>query len=139
MRIVKNPNQHSCLVASAAMVFGQSIDSIIKVIGHDGSERSPSGQCRGFHIQEIQAYASYLGKHLVPIEPEYGIQTPDGHIFRTSNHIHFNSRLQNQIAILTGYTPKVGHACAWDGEHVIDPRMLLDPPDFVTTCAWLII
>lgn len=138
--MIKNPNNWSCLLAAAAMALHCEMDSIINFLGHDGSEQAPNGDRRGFHLQEIARFAwERLSLCLCPIERDYGIQTPGGHIFAIHEAAYFDSRIMDEEAILEGRTFRCGHACYWDGHQVVDPRGVYNPDDFTIIRAWLII
>jgi hypothetical protein len=128
----------NCLLQAACRAFNVEPDAIIKFLDHDGEQVSNKiGWPVGFHFQEIARYAyACHGKHLVPVEPEFGQQTPDGDIFHHEQRDYYRSRLYNQPAILEGYTSNCGHAAYWDGERIYDTK-----PDqnFQVTCAWLIL
>ena len=127
----------NCLLLAATRAFDVSADDIINFLGHSGIFPLDSeGNSSGFHIQEIARYAYYRhGHNLVPIEPEFGIQTPTGLIVRRQHRDWYNERLYHNCAILEGYTARTGHAAFWDRKTIHDTK-----PDqnFQVTCAWLI-
>lgn len=131
MKLVKSKNAWSCLIASAAMVLDKHPDVLTELIGHDGSEiifpdaREPARR-RGFHVQEIIDCAHAYGYAVTPVEA-LPISTPDRVReyevkFCVSNEERFSLCLEDSTGILTGRARQWGHAVAWDGSSVYDPR-----------------
>jgi hypothetical protein len=56
-------NRWSCSVDALAIVLEKDVKDIIKIIGHDGSERWFNGlfPWRGFHVQELIDVCFHLG------------------------------------------------------------------------------
>lgn len=132
MRLITGPNSWSCLLASAAMVMNKHPDVLAEYIGHDGSEivfpdlKDPARR-RGFHVQEIIDCASVYGYAVTPIEA-LPVSTPDGEreypvpFMDLGNEVRFRMYLDSHIGIIVGRTRLWGHAVAWDGSQVYDPR-----------------
>ena len=123
----------SCLVYAAAMVLDVDPNTLIAEIGHDGQDIwwpacTGASRKRGIHIQEIIDCAHARGHGLMPIEvfpcssPGPGIEPieiwKDGHC-----HARFENMIAFHPGILIGESENgIGHAWAWDGEKVYDPR-----------------
>ncbi len=128
MKFIRNRNSWSCIISAAAMVLDKHPDVIEECIGHDGSEiifpelRDPARR-RGFHVQEIIDCAHVYGYAVTPIEA-LPISTPDGTLEYEIKFCkgRFKSYLKGNIGIITGRTRLWGHAVAWDGVYVFDPR-----------------
>lgn len=131
MKLIKQPNNYSCMAASAAMLFHYSIEEIYSFVGHDGSQvihtNLPDPLCfKGIHIQEIIDVADRLSYSMTPIEfepwqtsdgvNEYKIQFPEERFW---NHLKDNKGL------LIGKAKTHWHVCAWSGQHVFDPAGLV--------------
>ena len=142
MRLQTSPNLWSCLPTAFAMAIGCPVEHLIESIGHDGSEITwpnlDEPMCRrGFHIQEIIAVLTGLA--VTPIERSPRIApnltaTP----VTIDNEYLFQSVAHMTRGVLTGRTPKCGHAVAYDHGAVCDPRGIINPHDFTPNCAWII-
>ncbi len=127
--MIKQPNDWSCLLASAAMALDTDCDTLIAMIGHDGSEivlpaLSEPARRRSFHMQEIIDCAIKLGFSVTPIEV-LPYSTPDGKLeFQVNlrNEMRFHSHVYGSEGILTGRAKKLYHAVYWDGEIIHDPN-----------------
>lgn len=120
---------YNCLLASAAMVLDVHPDVLTQLIGHDGKkvifpELPASINTRGFHTQEITDCA---------LEYEYAVteieaiprSTPDGkreYPVEFSDKKRFQNHINGHIGIFTGSIKGRGHAVAWDGKMIFDPR-----------------
>jgi hypothetical protein len=65
MQLLKQPNSWSCSVTAFAMALDVSIEKLICMVGHDGSEilwpeLSDPLRRRGFHLQELMLCAVHL-------------------------------------------------------------------------------
>jgi hypothetical protein len=123
MQLIKQYGPY-CLVTSAAMCLGVDPEAIHKFIGHDGTSIAfpPSGM-KGVHIQEIIDYAMVIGKTFFPIDLHPAI-SPDEHtepkpIYR---HVVAKDRFPRVIRGRVGILITPGHAVAWDGGVVLDPK-----------------
>lgn len=126
--------QHSglCLLYSAAMVLDTSPERLIELIGHDGLDQPwlPEDSRQVAHTpDEIQDCCLALGKCLYPISaypfstPEKGRISPRPIWSQEMAIQRFESHIHGQRGILIGTTMNnVGHAVAWDGESIYDPR-----------------
>ena len=136
MNLITQPNLWSCSIAAAAMILDINIQTLIGIIGHDGSEivfpkLQEPGNRRGFHIQEIIDCAIELGYFVTPIEI-LPYSTPDGKNEFPINFSEGNShRLLKYVSktkgILTGLGNKWYHAMAWDGKNIYDPNGYIYP------------
>jgi hypothetical protein len=144
MKLQRNPNAWSCLPTATAMVLDVNKWTVIKHIGHNGSEIKnpslPKPQClRGFHPQEIIDVAWQYGIAVIPIQPlpystpgiVIGSPAKDFVIdFKINHEERFMAYLKNTHGVITGAINKghnmmwngTGHAVAWDGEKCYDPR-----------------
>lgn len=130
MKLQLSRNSYSCLLACAGMCLNVDQDALAAEIGHDGSDIwwpslvDPYNR-RGFHIQEIIDCAWARGYSILEINaiPQCrpcasaevrNVPVPD---------TRFMDYLHERVAILGGTLPNgCGHACAWDGQLVYDPR-----------------
>ena len=124
MKLIKQNGPH-CLVTSAAMCLDVDVGIIHKMIGCDGTQilwQNPP-RMRGIHIQEILDVALAYGKCFYPIEmypeiaPDY--YTESKRIYNDDlAHVRFLKSVYGKTAIFI----VDGHAVAYDGEKVYDPR-----------------
>lgn len=133
MDLIHSTNFWNCTLAAAAMVTGKSLEELIELIGHDGSEiihpeLNPPGNRKGFHMQEIIDACLELGWAIVPIEA-IPAQTATGvdcytlESKRFKNHEdRFLHHLLGSKGILLGATKGYWHAVAWNGKKIFDPR-----------------
>jgi hypothetical protein len=149
VKLLKQPND-SCLIYSTAMVLDVAPEKVINLLGHDGQEEwfplaPPDRRKRGVHIQEIQDLLWELGWRLMLVEL-MPASAPAGrtHMYReiwpADRAIErFKRYIDGRWAILIGQVPSGNyHACAWDGEKILDPRGFYDPPDFSIKEAWVL-
>ena len=141
----------TCMLYSVAMLLDLSVETVIKELGHDGSEILwPANdvhkeQAAAYHIQEIQDLCISRGFALAPIEvwPIHGpcieefkevfeARGDDLTLERFFNHIEGRKAL---LFLQCNDDPTVGeemevrvHACAWDGENIYDPNGSVYPP-----------
>lgn len=114
------------------MLADKSVDDIIKIIGHDGSEivdpKIPEPGCRrGFCDIEIVCAAEQLGIYLVPFFPKLTVPACiAGEGSRTIVNKTFERILEYYAGILCGNPlHSTGpHATVWDTERsiVVDPK-----------------
>lgn len=130
-----------CLVASAAMCLGVTIDEIHTAIETDGTEIwfPPTGM-RGIHIQEIQDFAMDKDKCFFPVEL-YPMIAPNEDtepktIYNTNvAKVRFLDSIRARVGVLI----MSGHACAWDGETVYDPKGFMSSiVNYDVREAWLL-
>lgn len=136
MRLQKATNKWSCLIDSFAMAMDQPAHRLIEVIGHDGSRRCYKDESfrQGFHIQECIECCLIAGFACTEIQGYYGstpffgsteivpVYTLDVCELRFEHWLRITSR-----GVLTGTVQRsvgtqVGHAVAWDGKMIYDPR-----------------
>jgi len=117
------------------MALDADPNELIAEIGHDGTgimfpQVIGTIRQRSFHIQEIIDCCWKRGKALTPIDIA-PCTAPDGHpdlvqeIWdREKAKARITKYLTGNIALLIGRlgVKGLGHACAWDGELVYDPR-----------------
>lgn len=125
MKLIASPNGWSCGITSMAMLFDKTVDQMIRLSGHDGSEiidpEAKEPQCRrGWHPQEFVDIAFRLGYAMLEIQacPRFeddklGIPDYDNRLF---GYLYGNPGL-----ILGQYSMNVWHMVAWDGINVFDP------------------
>ena len=117
-------NGPDCLITSAAMCLGVQPQMIMDYLQTDGHEIWwPPSKMRGIHIQEIIDFAMTMGKTFFPIELKPMI-AHDEHveprpIYNDNQSAdRFLSCLHGRVGVLV----TLGHACAWDGSGVLDPK-----------------
>ncbi len=128
---IPTTNPWSCLPASFSMACGVPFNSFIGLLGHDGSDLPYTDKAfhAGFHPQECVEVAQTLGWACTPIElfpkitPNYKEERVIS--FRCGNMARFLQHLTScRAGVIEGYSPirKLGHAVAWDGLLIYDPR-----------------
>jgi len=134
MRLQTNPNGWSCLPTSFAMALDISVELMVGLIGHDGSDRPYESKNfrAGFHEQECIRVADSLGFTCTPFELVPTISPfPDGAEARpilygpdvSANFIEFYTRTLGRQGVICGCNLLgVGHAVAWTGTRILDPR-----------------
>lgn len=128
MQLQKQPNNWSCLATAFAMAFEMSLEELLIIIGHDGSEEihpslSEPYNRRSFHIQEMVDVAIKfdLGIVQIDLEPIHII-----HDLTWSMGIDCE-RMRKYLEKFTGVLVGIGttgrpHAVAWDGVDILDPN-----------------
>ena len=135
MKPIANPNAWSCLPASFASVLEVSLDAILAVIGHDGSEITHAGlpdplQRRGFHPQELIKVCLQDGKFVTSVELN-PCASPSGTMdrlrkFDIGGWEWFRDNLFNSRGVLDCRTVVgTGHAMAYEGQG--DHAIICDP------------
>jgi len=128
MNLIKQPNNYSCTLTAVAMLLNVTLEKLVKLVGHNGSEiifpnlPDPLGR-KGVHIQEIIDVLDDLGYSLIPIEFEPW-QTPNGvdeHRIRLPDKRFYNHLIGNP-GLIVGQAKKHWHTVAWDGYLVYDPN-----------------
>jgi hypothetical protein len=122
MQIQLQPNEHSCVITSVAMLLNVPIEELVQQIGHDGSELI-HGTPRGHHIQEIIDLLDGLHCSLTPIqfEPEYRATVNSAaYPLKVREHDRLEQHLEGD-GLLTGRRRNVGHCCAYMKGLVFDP------------------
>lgn len=119
------PNRWSCLPTAWSYVIGWPLWSIIKAIGHDGSEvRWPNlvePNCRrGFHPQELIYLGDRFGFVTTTFEPLAVLESPGGE-GQVVIELPFEKILKESNGVLTGQIHGQRHAIAWLNGKVLDP------------------
>ena len=140
-----------CLVYSAAMVLDVWPSEIHESIGHDGTaevfdSKNKTNRMRGVHICEILDFARTMGNFFSFVEYDPCISQRDGcdvhHVIpKHERHKRFLNHIWGNRAILIGSLPTgAGHAVAWDGRIVYDPRggiYMLSSDSFIPIYAFV--
>lgn len=131
MKLIRQPNQWSCLLASAAMVLDTDCDTLIKMTGHNGDEivlplLPEPARRKGHHLQEIIDCAIKFEYAVTPIEV-LPYSTPDGLAefpveFPEGNKERLLRYMANGKGILTGLGSQWRHALSWNGKQIYDPN-----------------
>jgi hypothetical protein len=129
---IPTTNPWSCLPASFAMACEVPFQTIVGLIGHDGSDLPYTNKKyrAGFHPQECLEAATKLGwlGALIELFPRI---TPDGVEERViqfggdGNWARFLQHLRecsNGVIEGVSVSSGLGHAVAWDGYHIYDPK-----------------
>lgn len=120
-------NRWSCLPTAWSYVIGWPVWSIIKAIGHNGSQicwpNLPEPNCRrGFHPQELIYLGDRFGFVTTTFEPIAMLESPGGH---ESVEIDFTTKFEKLLdesnGVLTGEINGQRHAIAWLNGKVLDP------------------
>lgn len=134
------------------MVLDEDPLVLIAEIGHDGTnimfpEVIGTIRQQSFHIQEIIDCFIKRGKGLTPIDVA-PCTAPDGHpdlareIWdREKAKERFKNLITGREALLIGRLSMkgLGHASAWDGQKVYDPRgMIIEIGETFVSQAWLV-
>lgn len=107
--------KYNCLLASMSLLLNESPESLIKLLGHDGTEELWPGFKRAFHIQEFQYLLHSRGLGLVEYEAE-SASSPNENLqplVRTYGKIPLIGR---------GIVATDGHAGYFDGYVIHDPK-----------------
>lgn len=151
MILQRSPNRWSCLASSFAMALDVPIDSLIKMVGHDGSEivwpelPEPTRR-RGHHVQEM-IYAAYcLGFSVTPFEAfPTSLGRAGTNSFTVPMILQAEERMprimKGAVGVVTGENPRRRpHAVAWDGHTLFDPGGLdYGISDFHMETFWLVL
>jgi hypothetical protein len=123
MQLIKQKGPF-CLATSCAMILDLTTEKVHDYIGHDGTEIwwPPTGM-RGVHIQEIKEICYFYNTLLYQVDRR-PMSAPDEHTVPKPVYTEefaeaiFKDSISARRAILI--TP--GHAVAWDGGQVYDPK-----------------
>lgn len=135
MKLLRQPNNWSCLLTSAAMVLDKPYEELIKVLGHDGSDilwpnlQEPYRR-RAFIEPEIQFLFWHYDMVLVDYVPNVAYRSTASCI---AKHLKFNidQMLKDYDGILLGeFRLGVKHAVAWNHEEgiIYDPTSCTKQP-----------
>lgn len=136
MKLIIQPNPWTCLLSSFCMCMKLTIQEGLQTIGHDGSRRlllnntNDSVNRSGHHIQEMIDMAFQFDYSCTPIDakPAFGYFDPNikDRPELWSNEIcekRIESYLMGNVGVIIGTVGfNQGHAVAWDGKNVYDPR-----------------
>jgi len=110
-----------CMPTSLAMLANTTVESILKLIGHDGSEilddsqPEPTGR-RAFHMDELTHAAYQLGIGLIRF---------DGTLMHQHrppvNTQYAHAYLSYGPGLIATMGQRNGHMAAWDGSRIYDP------------------
>ena len=138
MRLITS-HHHQCIAAAFAMVFGYTLDEILKVLGHNGLQRICEDEIpycyRGFHPTEFVSHCLTKGLSLTMIEKYpsmmHGDTLVDHTMFLGTNRFYraFDFASGVVLGSLDSGGKLLGHAVAWDVEtrNVFDPRGVIYP------------
>lgn len=128
MLLQKQPNEWSCLATAFAIAFNIPLESMLNIIGHDGSEdihpHLSIPYCkRSFHIQEMIDVGFELNYAIVQIDLEL-IQVAGKYKWSAGIKAErFATYMAKYVGVLTGIAPSgKPHAVAWNGHLCLDPN-----------------
>jgi len=140
MFLQTQPSQWSCVPTAFAMLLDIAVEEMIRQIGHDGSEvvwpeLEPTALSkRAFHPQECIDVALSLdipivSIHLMPYTLHFVNNVPSKPIWTEQQCLdRFDRLLKAYEGVFTGTTNyNMGHAVAWNGKMVYDPRGYIKP------------
>lgn len=141
----------TCMVASLAMVWGCDFKDVVRLLGHDGTEKvflASAYPRRGIHDQEVMDVAYKDGYAMMIIEGLPRLSPRDNEaeyvIMNTLENLtdRLESYIKGKYAVLIGLNSDgMGHCVAYDGDLIFDPasgrKYDLDSPDFDIDRAWL--
>jgi len=136
-----------CLLYSAAMLLNEPASFLVEELGHDGMEvwwpeLDDHRKFRGHSMQEMIDIFLKRGFTLTPIQ-SFPMQSPGSCIEARPTFEEYAERFYKHIAkkraILIGRTQRGnGHAWAWDGYQVFDPRgSMPNIHDLAVSEAWV--
>lgn len=151
MNLLRQPNRWTCLPTSFAMVLGVSLEKIISLVGHDGSEvifpeLNEPFKRRSFHIQEMVDVCRKLDHLTYPIEP-YSVANHGfafNHViqFKPSNEFRALKYLKKHNGVLVGMSKcETPHAVAWNAnsERIFNPTGAIETLDtFSMQSFWIV-
>ncbi len=135
MFIIPNTNKWSCIAASFSMALGVSFAEFIELIGHDGGARPYRDRTlrAGFHLQECIDASNRLGYSCTPIimypgsAPDFSqiesrpLWSKEASMARFLHYLEITKHGVLECELQTSGIRK-GHAVAWDGTLIYDPR-----------------
>ena len=161
MRLITKPNQWSCILAAFAMAMDVSVEELVSVIEHDGSEIVFPGlsepMCRrGFHVQELIHAALWYDLSVTPYELVPAIQSTPLPDIRTPNWFAINDPrrkrnfeiiVERHQGVITGRGFRCNHAVAFEKGQIFDPDGRTYPFSFqqceslgfYAQCVWLVL
>lgn len=131
MQLQLNPNDWSCLATAFSMALDIPLAQFIDMVGHDGSQQPYRDKrfYRGFHLQECIDICFKLGFACTEIQYYFGskpsvesgesvpIYSIEDCSFRFVTYLGLSN-----LGVITGVGKRLGHAVAWDGKMIYDPR-----------------
>jgi hypothetical protein len=131
MKLQKQPNKWSCLPSAFAMAIDISVETIIEVVGHDGSEiiypdlDEPYGR-RSFHIQEMINVCMLNNTGVIPIQTNPVSYVDSEHIYSVPaiDVMDYYTELYSGVMVGLGLQGRP-HAVAWDKKLVHDSNGLV--------------
>ena len=126
MKHLVQPNRWTCLPTSFAMACDCSLEKILEIIGHDGSEIAHPDldepyRRRSFHIQECIWAAAQLGFSITPFECYPQLAAMPG--FEIPVSLRFNKHeVLSGFGVITGEGMKHRHAIAFEHGFGYDPN-----------------
>lgn len=155
MELQKQANGWSCGITSLSMLLGESVESLAKRIGHDGSgiilpDLPDPYRRRTFHMNEFVDVCHDRGYTLVeiPAISHQAQDTPAGDIVMVTHPIDNEARIIRYMDLYPGliigqYAISKWHMCAWDSESgsVYDPHgprryTFQDDSDHITVASF---
>lgn len=131
MKLLTQPNRWTCLITAYAMVFDETIDRLIELIGHDGSQiiwpQQDEPKRRAGHTHhEMQYVARRLGFFLADYKPCFGYAPPgESKLMTRSFFGQWVDVLAAHDGVLSGsYKGRTNnHAVAWSAKEglIYDP------------------
>ena len=142
MKLQIAPNNWSCMATSVAMALDTQTANVVRLCGHSGDGLPwppPFDHIReGFHIHElIDVVWLYFSKTLTPfircpmVTPRDECPEQPATFTECDAETRFIKRMWSRTGILTGVVKsgcvEIGHAVAWDGHKIYDPRGYIYP------------
>ena len=143
-----NQSGDNCFLYAAAMVLDIEPQKLITLIGHDGTEiwwpdQVGSKKQRSIHPQELLDAAVVLKKTFICIEfiPRTGWDKNSARlIFDKTMVPRFAAWIKDRYAILIVRGSGLGHAVAWDGKSVYDPKGFVQSiEEYEIAEAWVLV
>jgi hypothetical protein len=145
MKLQRQPNKWSCLPTAFAIVLDKDVEKVLKLIGHDGSEKIfpdlEEPYCRrSFHLQELVEVCLYYKYAVTQIEVN-PVSEACGQLYPVPTcKATFSHYLHVGTGVLLGHgSAGTPHAVAWDGRIVYDPNGLVYDLAKFTPMAFLLI
>ncbi len=160
MRLITKPNRWSCILAAFAMAMDVSVEELLSVIEHDGSEIAFPGlsepMCRrGFHVQELIHAALWYDLTVTPYElmpailPTPYPENDHGSLVITQprRKRNFEIIVEKHQGVITGRGFRCNHAVAFEKGQIFDPDGRTYPFSFqqceslgfYAQCVWLVL
>lgn len=129
LKLLTKPNRWTCLITAYAMVFDETIERLIELVGHDGSQviwpnQDEPMRRAGHSHHEMQYVARRLGYYLADYKPCFGY-SPPGEIKLMTREFseEWVEVLAAHKGVLSGsYHGRTNfHAVAWSEGLIYDP------------------